>query len=222
MKKMTITLTMNDFFYNLLCKYVPLDTIQSSEVLDIVKIDLERFFKIVLVKIDMKPEYTPKVLHESEHIDIISTIKKDDKSIICLMKGKFPIHILTKIGNITEKFNLNVIWDIPTRMDGKKIILSAIGDEKDLNKVAKACKLIGPIEQISFSKNFLQGLDILECLTEKQKNILIQAKKKGYYEYPRKIDSSRLSEHVSLSKSTTIEHLRKAENKLISTILSGY
>ena len=222
MKKMTISVTMNDLIFILINKYAPLEAIASSEVLDIVKIDMENFYKIVLVKIIMKQGYTTKVLEDSEHIEIISIIQKNEHSITCLMKGKFPIHLFTKLSKISEKFNLNVIWDIPTRMNGKEIMLSVLGDEKDLNKVAKACKLLGTINQISFSKNFLQGIDILQCLTEKQKSILIKAKKEGYYEYPRKIDSTTLSERVALSKSTTIEHLRKAENKLISTVLSGY
>ena len=222
MKKMTISLIMNDLIYNMLNKYVPLHAIETSEVLDIIKIDMDNFYKIVLVKIIMKPGYTTKILEESEQVEIISTIQKDDQSITCLMKGKFPIHLFSKLTKLTEKFNLNVIWDIPTRMNGKEIMLSALGDEKDLNKVARACKLLGSIKQISFSKNFLQGIDILQCLTERQKMILIKAKKEGYYEYPRKIDTLTLSERISLSKSTTIEHLRKAENKLISTVLSGY
>ena len=222
MKKMSISLTMNDLIFNMINKYVPINAIASSEVLDIVKIDMDNFYKIVLVKITMKEGYTTKVLEDSEQVEIISTINKDDQSITCLMKGKFPIQLFAKLAKLTEKFNLNVIWDIPTRMNGKEILLSVLGDEKELNKVAKACKLLGTINKISFSKNFLQGIDILQCLTEKQRKILIEAKKVGYYEYPRKIDSTTLSEHVSLSKSTTIEHLRKAENKLISTVLSGY
>jgi predicted DNA binding protein len=133
-----------------------------------------------------------------------------------------PIHYISKLGNITKKFNVNVIWDVPSRMNGRELVISAIGDEKDINKIAKAYKLIGTIEKISFTKNFLHGIDFLQCLTPKQKEILIKAMEEGYYEYPRKINTNTLSEHVALSKSTTVEHLRKAENRLISTLLSGY
>lgn len=222
MKKMTMKVTLRPFIFTLMNKYVPIGSIKSAEVLDIIKVDMENYFKIVLVKIIMKPDHHIDELLQSNAIEIISTIEKDDRSITCLMKGKPPIHLFSKIGHITKEFNVNVIWDIPSRMNGKEFVISAIGNDNDLSKVAKACKLLGSIDQISFSKDFLQGVDILACLTDKQRKILIKAKEQGYYEYPRKIDTDRLSKIVSLSKSTTVEHLRKAENRLISTVLSGY
>jgi len=82
--------------------------------------------------------------------------------------------------------------------------------------------LIGKIEKISFKKTLLDEIDMLNCLTDKQRDILISAKKQGYYEYPRKITTDLLSRQKGLSKATTIEHLRKAENRLMDQILTGY
>jgi predicted DNA binding protein len=43
----------------------------------------------------------------------------------------------------------------------------------------------------------------------------------GYYEVPRKISSEELSSHLNADKSTVVEHLRKAEKKLIDGIIAG-
>jgi hypothetical protein len=175
-----------------------------------------------MVKMKMKPGHSIKELEESGAVNILSRINEEEDSITCLMQGNPPMHLFSKIGPITEKFNANVIWDVPSRMKGRTVVLSVIGDEKDLNKIAKACKLLGSIDQISFSKTFLHGIDMLQILTDKQKEIIIAAKQQGYYGYLRKVSSDYLSKHIGLSKATTIEHLRKAENRLMNQLLMGY
>jgi len=170
----------------------------------------------------MKPGHSVRELEDFGAVTILSKIVEDEQSITCIMRGNPPMHLFSKIGDITNKFNANVIWDVPSRMHGRIVMLSVIGDEKDLNRIAQACKLLGSIDQISFSKTFLQGIDMLQCLTDKQKEIIIKAKKQGYYEYPRKVSSDLLSKQIGLSKATTIEHLRKAENRLMHQLLTGY
>ena len=203
-------------------KVAPIDIIESTDVLDILKVDLEKGYKIVLVKMVIKPGHTIKELEEFGSVKILSILNKEKNSITCIMQGEPPIHIFSKLGNIAAQFNVNVIWDVPSRLQGRDISFSAIGDEKSLNKIATSCKLIGKIEKISFKKTLLDEIDMLNCLTDKQRDILISAKKQGYYEYPRKITTDLLSRQKGLSKATTIEHLRKAENRLMDQILTGY
>ena len=219
---MTIHITLNSFFYNLMKKAGPIDIIESAEILDILKIDFEKIYKILLIKIVVKPGHTIEELESSRSITILSKLEEDERSITCIMQGRPPIHIFSKLGEITKHFNVDVIWDTPSRMDGRRVVFSAIGSEKELNKIAVSCKLIGKIEKLSFKTAFLHEIDMLNCLTDKQKQILVTAKQNGYYEYPRKISADVLSKHVGLSKATTVEHLRKAENRLMSQLLIGY
>jgi predicted DNA binding protein len=81
---------------------------------------------------------------------------------------------------------------------------------------------VGRIVNVSFKKATYQKRDILSVLTEKQKDIVLTANRYGYYEYPRKINSSQLSEKVNISKPTLVEHLRKAEVRILKEILTGY
>jgi predicted DNA binding protein len=102
------------------------------------------------------------------------------------------------------------------------MVLSVTGEEKELKKFLEAIKLLGDVQSISFKKATFNEQNILSVLTEKQKEILIAAKKNGYYSYPRKINSEELSEKIGLSKPTVVQHLRKAEIRLMSNILTGY
>ncbi len=100
--------------------------------------------------------------------------------------------------------------------------MSVIGAEDELKKVLRALKLMGKVNNIRYQKPVYQEHNVLSVLTDKQKEIIIAAKKYGYYDYPRKIDAGKLAEKVGVSKATVVEHLRKAEGRLMGNILAGY
>ena len=219
---MTVHLRFHGFFQKLLERYFPLDKIVSADVIEVLKVDLEQGYKVVLTKIVMKEGYTLDDLKKGGMVTILSELKEEGNSYICLMRGQPPHHVFAHFKDISKQFDVNVIWDTPTRMSDQEVVFSVIGEEESLQKMLTACKLLGEIQKISFSKSIIDSYDMLSCLTEKQREIVISAKKHGYYEYPRKITGDQLSQKMGISKSTMIEHLRKAEKRLMSQILIGY
>jgi hypothetical protein len=61
---------------------------------------------------------------------------------------------------------------------------------------------------------------LLNRLTDKQRKILILAYNLGYFDVPKKINSDQLAAHLHLTGSTVVEHLSKAEHRLLSGILN--
>lgn len=55
----------------------------------------------------------------------------------------------------------------------------------------------------------------LDTLTAKQRDVFEHAREAGYYEWPRKCDTRELAADLDVSKTTLLEHLRKAEAKLL-------
>ncbi|MFC6725251.1 helix-turn-helix domain-containing protein, partial [Halobium palmae] len=52
-------------------------------------------------------------------------------------------------------------------------------------------------------------------LSERQREVFELARKRGYYTWPREVSASDLADELALSKATVLEHLRKAEAKLL-------
>jgi predicted DNA binding protein len=59
----------------------------------------------------------------------------------------------------------------------------------------------------------------LGALTAKQREALVTAYRTGYYDVPRRADSSQVARALGRGKSSTVEHLRKAEKRLLDQIL---
>ncbi|WP_262178162.1 helix-turn-helix domain-containing protein [Haloarcula laminariae] len=55
----------------------------------------------------------------------------------------------------------------------------------------------------------------LDKLTAKQRDVFEHARQAGYYEWPRQCDTRELAADLDVSKTTLLEHLRKAEAKLL-------
>ena len=57
--------------------------------------------------------------------------------------------------------------------------------------------------------------EISSNLSIKQKKVLLEAYKSGYFEWPRKMNLSELSEKFGIAKSTCLHHIRTAEQKIL-------
>lgn len=59
---------------------------------------------------------------------------------------------------------------------------------------------------------------LLNSLTEKQTRALIAALDNGYYNLPRNASAIEIAQRLGIPRTSFVDHLRKAENKLIRTI----
>ena len=55
-------------------------------------------------------------------------------------------------------------------------------------------------------------------MTNRRMNALLTAYKYGYYRLPRRITTEKLAELMTITRLTFEEHLRKAENKIMSAM----
>jgi predicted DNA binding protein len=60
---------------------------------------------------------------------------------------------------------------------------------------------------------------VLSTLTPKQRKILRTAYELGYFETPKRVTLERISAILGLNKSTVMEHLRKAEKRILDAVL---
>lgn len=195
-----------------------LDNIESLRVLEVLKIDFNRGIKAFVAELEFKEGHGIEDFREHKGMEVLNVLKSEGNKFTCIIKGHVPI----EFRKMMKKFDLDLIWDAPILMSNERLVFSAIGDQDNIKKFLDAIKLIGDAENISFKKGTFKEHNLLSCLTEKQKEIVITAMKTGYYDYPKKINSETLSKRIGISKATLLEHLRKAEGRLLKNLLVGY
>lgn len=76
-----------------------------------------------------------------------------------------------------------------------------------------------PLDGFIASSLTLTADALFSDLTEKQINALLEAYSHGYYALPRKADVKTIANKKRVPRTTFEEHLRKAENKLITSLV---
>lgn len=216
MRKLTVELNVKEEFLEMLDFL--LDKIESIELIELIKLDFIQGIKMCIAALNMKEGFSIEDIEIPDFMEMLSVLKHEGNRYIVVSKVK----ILNKFIGFAKKFNIDIKWDTPSIFKKDKMIISVTGDEVNLKKFLDAIKYLGNVERISFKNAIFNDQMMLSCLTEKQRKILVAAKKNGYYNYPRKINSQQLSEIIGLSKPTVVQHLRKAEVRLVENLLTGY
>ncbi len=110
----------------------------------------------------------------------------------------------------------------PLEIADGKVKFSFLGSPQQVKAFCEGIDKIGMRYRIILLTDLnFSPISPLNQLTEKQREVLITAYKMGYYDIPRKLNSDDVAEKLKLANSTVVEHLRKAEHRLIRQILEG-
>ena len=111
----------------------------------------------------------------------------------------------------------------PDFLDVDRMKVEMIGKEDEIKKLLHYTNKWGnnSFKILGLTSIDTKGESLLSKLTPRQRQMLLTAYALGYYDVPRKISSDDLSRHLNVDKSTIVEHLRKAERKLMGGIIAG-
>ncbi|HTY47529.1 MAG TPA: helix-turn-helix domain-containing protein [Methanomassiliicoccales archaeon] len=193
--------------------------IHSYEVLEVLRIDHVEGLYIDLIECHLKDGVSINDLRSIGNMEILSVVRSDGDKHTCLVKGHEP-----KSGRDTFKKNeLDLIYTPPSMISADRVVVSFIGTPKQVAKFAEIVKArIGRITNLTVKPATYQKKDLLSALTKKQKEIMVAAYAYGYYDIPRRISSERLSSKLKISRPTLLEHLRKAERRLLAEAMAGH
>lgn len=214
-----IIIEMNPGFVSKFVQKSFFETLEYIEGKALLRFDLKKGVKIGICDIKMKGGFTLEDLTAPEGFEILNILQENNNFYTCLIKLEYKKSLM----KVLKLFRVeNIIYDLPFIVSEQKVVFAFIAESEPLKKLLSVIKPLGFIKNISFQKVSLPEYSALSCLTGRQKQIILAAKRNGYYEYPRKISAEELSERLGISKATAIEHLRKAENRIISYITAGY
>ena len=222
MRKLIIEFQPNDYIRGILNKYIDFEKIERFETLELLRADITKKEKINIVEITLKPNHDINDIKLPYGSEILYVLEQINNKYLCVLKWKITKDIFDGIKKLQGENELDLMRNRPYIITEDSIVLSVIGEQKSISFFIEYIEKLGTIIQKSFVKPIYFGSNLLSCLTEKQRDTILAAKKYGYYEYPRKINSENLAEKLGISTPTVIEHLRKAEIRILDQILTGY
>jgi predicted DNA binding protein len=103
------------------------------------------------------------------------------------------------------------------RVDGRRRVFDFVVFRRDdLRNIIAELREIGTVSVTKLGPYD----DWLDTLSARQAEVVETALRAGYYEWPRRVDAQTLAADLGVSHATLLEHLRKAERKLIGEALS--
>jgi hypothetical protein len=194
-----------------------MDGIEEIEMIELLRLDLEHGQKLGIVRIRFRPGGSVRSNGSLGVLEIVNVIEEKENEAVVLVEAKTP----PEFEELARKFDLDLVWTTPMKVNRERIVYSFIGEDESIRKMVPLLKTFGDAMKLSIQETSFIGSEMLSSLTGRQKELLLVAKKLGYYSYPRMVNASDLARSVGLSRSTVIEHLRKAEIRLLNQVLEG-
>jgi hypothetical protein len=195
------------------------DRVQVVEALKCFKCDQDGFAIICKIRI-LDRRVSVDDLARGGPIRKIETLyTENDGSVVIFMSGDYP----EVSGAAKRPFSTKVFFcEPPEFTDVNRMRVSVVGEEKELQKFMRQAELLRAAPKILLLTRLKPRSESpLSTLSAKQKQSLLAAYSMGYYEVPRRASSEELAMLLRIDKSTLAEHLRKAERRIIKSVLAS-
>jgi predicted DNA binding protein len=196
-----------------------LDCLSSYEVLEELKFDREKGTCVDLIECRLREGLSIDGMTSFGHMEVVSVLRSEGGSHTCLVRYREP----EGSRDAYKDFDMDLIYTTPTLVSEERIVTSVIGEDRDLARFVEGVKKhVGKVVKMSMTRAAYERRDILTVLTDRQREVLTAANRHGYYEYPRRITSTELARRVHISKPVLLQHLRKAEGRIMADIFAGH
>jgi hypothetical protein len=194
------------------------DKIDLIEALKCFKCDTQGLALICRIKLKDNKMTIKELQGKGLLTRVEALYRENDGSFIVFIEGKSCVPLPPK--NV-KPFQV-MMSKPPESLDLDKMKVEVIGKEKEMQKFLNYTATLNsyPFKLTGLSALEPRQESLLASLTGRQRQVLITAYSLGYYDVPRKVSSEEVSRHLNMDKSTFIEHLRKAERKIVAQVIA--
>lgn len=231
MRRLVIEFSAAQFVGNLRGQEIPgpaarlIGKIKSLEMLHVLKMVPGEFAAVVRIELkDPKStiaEVFPEEGLQGSKLETELLDKESETVFTYFIRVKSDVH--PNSGQIGQGSSIPYLSTPFEYRDGK-LRITFLGNSSQirqyLNALSKSSRIryrIASLMDAKFPPNSPVGR-----LTDKQRRVLMTAYRLGYYDVPRKITAEELAGRLNLVKSTFSAHVRKAERRLFSEMLSEF
>lgn len=214
MRRVVLELTLGPQLEALRRQYF--EQISSIEFLELLRVDTERGFKLFIADITLEEGVSIEDV-QFEHLRLLSVLRTEGRRHTCLVKAVAPREML----GFYREYDMDLLFDVPTKISRDRTVFTVVGEQSEVSRFIKFIGRIGEVRVVSAEPAGFHDRDLLDRLTPRQREVVVAAVREGYYDYPRRLNSEQLAVRLGLSKATVVEHLRKAEGRLMTALMSG-
>ncbi len=186
----------------------------KSEFLTHITVSLTKDFVQDITEISLAKGESDTIKKYFEKSPIISewnVLEETEKKLIVQVFRDTSVIIFKSVVHTILKNNCFVSRNVFLK-DGWEIWTIAAPENCAIKNAIEAIKKLGVLELLYAKKATFGGFN----LSEQQEMVLKYAVARGYYNWPRKISAQDLAKKLGLNKATLLEHLRKAEIKVMN------
>jgi hypothetical protein len=182
------------------------------------KCDREGFALICKIRFLNKNMTTNDLLTGGAIKEAESLYRENDGSETVFVAGGFPKTSRGGLPRPAKFFSAGA----PEFIDINRMKVAVVGEEKEIQKLLQYVgKSRTAPKVLSLTRLGTKSETPISQLTTKQRQAVLAAYGLGYYDLPRRISSEEMARLLKIDKSTMAEHLRKAEKRIIKSIIAG-